>query len=273
MVSEGTPRNARPTVHARPAAEIALPPAKNTSRINAVDYPQQTLLDFELADLAQFTLEGIYSNNASRDFHLFFVGHDNVHEILKYLFSRATNSIYMNMFGYDDDELNEILMQKALDSSITMLITLDKSQAGGVHEKALLDADRKKNLASFNTHFTIGQSLTHQISHTKGFVIDGRVGGEGSTNWSSSGMGTFQNGQWKVMGPSAPAGPVDPGRGFKAQNNTQTVFVDPDAVSRFQSELIAEHLIAEDQQNALRTGGQKTRTPHPSVQGQTGTRK
>jgi len=28
-----------------------------------------------------------------------------VHGILKYLLSRATTSLYLNMFGYDDEEL------------------------------------------------------------------------------------------------------------------------------------------------------------------------
>lgn len=52
------------------------------------------------------------------------------------------------------------------------------------------------NLAAYNTHFAIGQSYTHQISHTKGFVADGRVAAEGSTNWSTAGEGTFVvNGQ------------------------------------------------------------------------------
>jgi hypothetical protein len=131
------------------------------------------------------------------------------------------------------------LMAKALDPNVTMLITLDKSQAGGKHERALLDADRQHELAEFNTYFVIGQSSTHQISHTKGFVADGRVGGEGSVNWSSGGEGTFV-----VSG--QPGGP-----GYKAQNNTQTIFIDPDSVGRFQSELIAEHMTAESQQEQI----------------------
>lgn len=200
-----------------------------------------SLQDFDLEDLKEFTLEGAYTPTASKDFHLFFVGRDNVHEILKYVLSRASVSLYLNMFGYDDDELNRILMDKAHDPNVTMLITLDKSQAGGKHEKALLNADRASpdGLAAFNTHFVIGQSATHQISHTKGFVADGKVGGEGSTNWSASGMGTFVvNGK--------PGGP-----GYKAQNNTQTIFTDPDSINRFQTELIAEHVTAQNQQSQI----------------------
>ncbi len=197
-----------------------------------------TLQTFNLLDLAQYTRECAFSQNASKDFHLFLVGRDNVHEVLKHVLSRVTTSLYLNMFGYDDEDLNDIIMSKVMDPAITVLITLDKSQAGGAHEKRILDADRTASLSAFNSHFVIGQSATHQISHTKGFVADGIVGAEGSTNWSAGGEGTFV-----VKG--APGGV-----GFRAQNNTQTVFTDPDAVSRFQAQLIAEHMIAQGQAKA-----------------------
>ncbi len=99
-----------------------------------------------------------------------------------------------------------------------------------MHEKALIAADQQYNLAAFNTHFAIGSSATNQISHTKGFVADGRVACEGSTNWSTSGEGTFV-----VQGQPG-------GAGYKAQNNTQSVITDPDTITRFQTELIAEHM-------------------------------
>ncbi len=228
---------------------------KNMALVNAANQTAQSLQDFELPDLQQFTREGVYSNTASKDFHLFYVGRDNVHEILKYVLSRVRVSLYLNMFGFDDDELNAILMAKVVDPTVTVLITLDRSQAGGVHEKALIAADQKSNLSAFNTHFAIGQSLTGQISHTKGFVADGKVGAEGSTNWSASGEGVFVNGTWNISGPSAPAGPVNPGKGYKAQNNTQSIFTDQDTINRFQTELIAEHLIA--------TKGAQKPTPAP----------
>ncbi len=202
------------------------------SSSNALGTPSESLQTFNLLDLQQYTLEKSFSSNANKDFHLFYVGRDDVHDILKHVLSRCSVSLYLNMFGFDDDELNSIIMAKALDPNITMLITLDSSQAGGVHEKTLLDADKANNLAAFNTHFVVGSSATNQISHTKGFVADGKVGAEGSTNWSSSGEGTFV-----VAG--HPGGP-----GYKAQNNTQTIFTDNDTLSRFTAELIAEHLAA-----------------------------
>ena len=206
-----------------------------TSPSNALGDPSQSLQTFSLLDLQQYTQEKAYATTASKDFHLFYVGRDDVHDILKHVLSRVSVSLYLNMFGFDDDELNGIVMAKALDPKVTMLITLDKSQAGGQHEKVLLNSDIAKNPSAFNTHFVIGQSATRQISHTKGFVGDGKVGGEGSTNWSVSGEGTFV-----VTGKAG-------GPGYKAQNNTQTIFTDPDTISRFQAELIAEHMAAQAQ--------------------------
>ena len=208
---------------------------KAVSASNADGDPTLSLQTFDLMDLQQYTLEKAYSPTASKDFHLFYVGRDDVHDILKYVLSRVSVSLYLNMFGYDDDELNDILMSKAMNPNVTVMITLDKSQSSGKTEKALLDADQKKNLSDFNTHFVIGQSLTHQISHTKGFVADGRAGGEGSTNWSMSGEGRFV-----VAGEPG-------GVGYKAQNNTQSIFTDTDTLTRFQAELIAEHMTAQKQ--------------------------
>src|SRR5271154_4218102 len=211
---------------------------------NVLGDPTQSLQTFTLTDLAQYTKEAAYSTIASKDVHLFYVGRDDVHDILKYILSRVTISLYLNMFGFDDSELNNLLMQKALNPAVTMLITLDSSQAKGVHEKALLAADQAYNLAAYNTHFVIGESATHQISHTKGFVADGRVAAEGSTNWSTSGEGTFV-----VNGKPG-------GAGYVAQNNTQSVITDPDTIVRFQTELIAEHMTAQAQQQ-----GSSTPTP------------
>jgi hypothetical protein len=202
------------------------------SESNALGDETQSLQTFDLTDLQQYTREKSYSTNASKDFHLFYVGRDDVHDILKYVLSRVSVSLYLNMFGFDDDELNDILMAKAEDRRVMMMITLDKSQAGGKHEKALLNSDIAKNPSAFNTYFVIGESATHQISHTKGFVADGKVAGEGSTNWSISGEGEFV-----VKGQPG-------GKGYKAQNNTQSIITDLDTISRFQSELIAEHMAA-----------------------------
>lgn len=194
------------------------------------------LQNFKLKDLEAFTYEKQFADNASEDFHVFYVGRDNVHGILQYLFENITSSLYLNMFGYDDESLNELCLKAAEDPQITTVITLDKSQAGGVHEAKIIESDASKDPAAFSAHFAIGQSATHSISHTKGGVLDGKVGFEGSTNWSADGEGTF------VMGSNGPGGPR-----YKAQNNTLVVFTDPDQISKFTAELINEHMIAKSQ--------------------------
>ncbi|MEP6754246.1 MAG: hypothetical protein ABJA67_01995 [Chthonomonadales bacterium] len=210
--------------------------------VSTVEAPQivsnKSLQSFTLDDLAPYTREREFASGSSVDFRLFCVGRDDVHNILKHIFSRISISLYLNMFGYDDDELNDIIWQKVLDPHIVTLITLDKSQAGGVHEKKLLEVNRAKDLSLFNTHFVVGQSATHQISHTKGFVADGIVGGEGSTNWSNSGEGTFV-----VTGHPG-------GVGYKAQNNTQTIFTGPKELAMFSAQLLSEHTIAQRQAEA-----------------------
>ncbi len=170
-----------------------------------------------------------------------------MHEILKYLLARVSTSLYLNMFGYDDEELNTLCMRCATDGSVTTVITLDRSQAGGVHEKTIVASDVAQDSAAYNAHFAVGQSETHQISHTKGGVLDGKVGFEGSTNWSASGEGTFV-----VTGHAG-------GAGYKAQNNTLAVFTDPDTIARFTAELVAEHLVAVSQGGRL--GVKKKATP------------
>jgi hypothetical protein len=129
---------------------------------------------------------------------------------MKYLLSRATHALYLNMFGYDDEELNAECMRCVVDRSIATVITLDKTQAGGVHEKLILNADVHRDPVAFNTHVVVGQSATHQISHTRGGIIDGGVGFEGSANWSAAGEGTFV-----VKGHTG-------GPGYKAQTHTRS---------------------------------------------------
>jgi|SRR6185312_1620067 len=187
---------------------------------------------FSLDNLAPFTAEKSFPPEASPDYRSLYVGFDDVHDALKYLLSGCRSSLVMNQFGYDDDELNGIIMGLVQNPAVLVQITLDKSQAGGVHEKKLLDLDRQTLAAEFGTHFAVGQSATHSISHTKGGVIDGIVAWEGSTNWSADGEGTFV-----VKG--QPGGPR-----YRAQNNTVLIHNNAYEVRRFTNRLHQEHAIA-----------------------------
>jgi hypothetical protein len=142
----------------------------------------------------------------------------------------------MNMYGYDDDDLNNVLMSLVKNPSVFVQVTLDKSEANCPAEKTILSTDAAQNAAGFANDFAIGDSSTGQISHTKGGVLDGIVAFEGSTNWSSSGEGT---------GISPTAAKQAPG--FKAQNNTLAVYTNLYEIAKFAARLGYEHAVAASQ--------------------------
>jgi hypothetical protein len=143
-------------------------------------------------------------------------------------------SLKLNMFGYDDDELNAAILALMENPNIRVQGTLDKSQSGGVHERKILASDVANHPDFFNS-FVVGQSETHQISHTKGAVLVGQgLGFEGSTNWSASGEGAGIK-----LDPAQ-----KPQAGFKAQNNTLLVSANPVFLARFGARLDAEHITA-----------------------------
>jgi hypothetical protein len=183
-----------------------------------------TLQTFSLDDLAVYTAEGVFGPTASPDFRVFYVGRDDVHGVLMHLFTRVTLSVKMNMYGYDDDELNNVLMGLVKNPSVFVQVTLDKSEASCPAEKTILSTDVTQDAAG------------GQISHTKGGVLDGIVAFEGSTNWSSSGEGT---------GISPTAAKQAPG--FKAQNNTLAVYTNLYEIAKFAARLGYEHAVAASQ--------------------------
>ena len=102
---------------------------------------RQTLQHFTLDDLAAYTAEQAFGPTASPVFRVFYVGRDDVHGVLMHLYTRVSLSVKMNMFGYDDDDLNKVLMGLVQNPSVMVQVTLDKSQSGGAHEKAILASD------------------------------------------------------------------------------------------------------------------------------------
>jgi hypothetical protein len=189
--------------------------------------------DPRIAALAKYTPESALTPGFG-DHYLFMVGRDDCHSILLDLINQERLFFKFNMFGYDDDELNQAIMAKFDDPSVRVQASLDRSQAGGVHEKKIIAADKAQNAAAFSNSFVILESATHQISHTKGGVFVGQgIGFEGSMNWSASGEGTGISLRSDVKNPV----------GFKAQNNTLLVSTNPVFLSRFSAQLDAEHQI------------------------------
>ena len=185
-----------------------------------------------ITSLWSFKLEKDAPAGASPDHLVMHSGRDNIHASLKAALSATRSSLVMNMYGMDDPELWAIVWGLIEHPCILVQITLDKSQAGGPTEKRILNSSRGRDLVAFNSHIAIGQSATHQISHTKGGVIDGVLAWHGSVNWSAGGEGTFVS----ATGPG--------GVGYKAQNNTLAWFTDAPNVNGFRDELQREHAAA-----------------------------
>lgn len=221
------------------ANSVAISPVKTVTAGVPTVGSSDTLQTFTLDDLAQYTCEGAFGPTASPDFRVFYVGRDDVHGVLMHLYGRVRLSVKMNMFGYDDDQLNQTLIGLLQNPTVMVQVTLDKSQSSGAHEKAILQSDVAKDPEGYAADFAVGQSDTHQISHTKGGVLDGIVAFEGSTNWSASGEGTG------IVLNQAKQGP-----GFKAQNNTLSVYTNAYEIAKFSARLDYEHGVAAHQMQA-----------------------
>ncbi len=142
-------------------------------------------VQFSWDGLAQFKAEGRFLDGYPDDQRTFFAPRDNVHGLLVDLLGSAQHSIVVNMFGYDDDELNKIIQAKLADANVYVQMSLDRSQATGAHEKQILSSWSNN---AFGNSIAIGTSSVHNaISHLKIVIIDGVYTVKGSTNWSLSG--------------------------------------------------------------------------------------
>src|SRR6201994_150634 len=135
--------------------------------------------------LATYKAEARFLDGYPDDQRTFFAPRDKVHELLVALLGSAQHSIVVNMFGYDDDQLNSIIQNKLADENVYVQMSLDRSQASGEHEKQIL---AKWSNDAFGNSIAIGTSSVHNaISHLKIVIIDGVYTVKGSTNWSLSG--------------------------------------------------------------------------------------
>lgn len=106
-----------------------------------------------------------------------------VHDAILSVIAWAGHAVLANHYGFDDQAVSEALLEKARDPDIAFILNLDKTQAAGAHEKALL-AEWQSHVG---TSVAIGQSMRHAISHLKVTVVDHLYVISGSTNLSLSG--------------------------------------------------------------------------------------
>jgi phosphatidylserine/phosphatidylglycerophosphate/cardiolipin synthase-like enzyme len=201
--------------------------------------PPSTINTFSLEDLEAFTRDGSFPPGAAPEVRTLFTQRDHVHEALKWLIGLARQSLIITMFGYDDDELDDLIRDKLDSQHVFVQLSLDRSQAGGKHESAIL---AKWNHDQRTNSVAIGTAAHGGIAHMKAGVIDGRIVFDGSTNWSLGGEG-------------AP--------GEKGQNNSVVVIDNHATAVQYRTQLDIDHDVmlkqmakrAKEQRQRKRTTG------------------
>jgi phosphatidylserine/phosphatidylglycerophosphate/cardiolipin synthase-like enzyme len=125
----------------------------------------------------------------------FYSPEDYVPQVLQTVLSSVQSSVVVAMYGFDDDVLATMLAAALQNPRIYVQITLDKTQAAGKAEAALL---KKYFNAKTGNSIAIGHSEKGAIMHRKMMIVDGIWRISGSTNWSTSGE-TQQDNELTVM--------------------------------------------------------------------------
>lgn len=140
------------------------------------------------SDLDRFKLGGRVPDDYPANLRTFYSPVDDCHGALGAVIDSATESLALAMYGLDDEDLVNRILAKLRDENVVVVLTLDSSQAGGVHERKLLaQADFPKSIIA------VGRSEKGAIMHMKELVVDGRIVVTGSTNWSTGGESKQDN--------------------------------------------------------------------------------
>ena len=140
-------------------------------------------LSFE--DLGRFKSAGRFPEGYSTESLTFYSPRDTgVHQVILWTALQATHSVAINMYGFDDPHVADVVRMHAEQEHMAVTLTLDSSQAGGRAEQDIL---RQFHFEMVGNSVAIGRSERGAISHDKLMVVDGQYLISGSTNWSYGG--------------------------------------------------------------------------------------
>jgi phosphatidylserine/phosphatidylglycerophosphate/cardiolipin synthase-like enzyme len=140
---------------------------------------------FTWEGLDRFKRDGRFIAHYPPNVKAFYSPDDDIHGLLQSVLASAEQSIVINMFGYDDTDLDDIIKSKLTTEHIYVQMSLDRGQSkSGKTERQILAAWKNEY---FGNSIAIGTSSKHAISHLKMVIVDGIYTVKGSTNWSLGG--------------------------------------------------------------------------------------
>jgi len=163
--------------------------SKPRADLAGISLEQLRAIPFEA--LGRFKQAGRFPPGYSQDALSFYAPRDpGVHAVIIWTLLQATQSVAVNMYGFDDPQASTIIRLHTENNAIAVTLSLDKSQAGGRAESAILQSF---NHDLIGNSIAIGRSSRGDISHDKLLVIDGLYLITGSTNWSFGGEALQDN--------------------------------------------------------------------------------
>ncbi len=160
-------------------------------------------MSFSLDDLATFTRGAGFPADYPSNVRVLLSPRHDGHAAIVAALGAAESSLVGGMYGFDDESVSAIYAAKCQEPSFLAMLSLDRSQAGGVHEKVILEGMHASGIDNNapGTSIAIGDvndavmrtvsvgtsSIKSAISHLKQWVIDGRFVLDGSMNESTSG--------------------------------------------------------------------------------------
>jgi len=167
------------------AEEWEYPPDLTKPRADLAGLSLEQLRAIPFEGLGRFKQAGRFPAGYSQEALSFYSPRDPaVHAVIIWTLLQATHSVAVNMYGFDDPQASAVIRLHTESNAIAVTLSLDKTQAGGQAEKAILQT---YNHDLIGNSIAIGRSSRGDISHDKLLVVDGLYLITGSTNWSFGG--------------------------------------------------------------------------------------